>query len=142
MQGDAFYATQPKVLSARKPPERELKSDTSGVLIGSGWSSVGVMMVRDMEGLEQDSCGAGDILDSLIKDNLVGSRGRIEAADLPDELQGSVMQFLIRRMMSGISQALDVTAHVTSSVLAMNQLERAAYQGKSRVLMNRGQCAG
>jgi hypothetical protein len=125
----------------RPDTARQSRSDTSGVLIRLGRSCVGVMMVGDMEGLEQYSCGAGDILDRSVKYSLVGSRGRVEAADLPDELQGSVMQFLIRRMMSGIPQALDVSAHVTSSVLAMGRLQPAAFRGRSRVLMNRGQYA-
>ena len=59
-------------------------------------------MVVDMERLEQHSRGAGYILDSGVECSLVGSRRRIEPADLADELKRGVMQLLVCRMMSGV----------------------------------------
>jgi hypothetical protein len=72
------------------------------------------MMVGDMERLKQHSRGTGYILDGGVECNLVGSRRRIEPADLPDELKRSVMQLLVCRVMSRVPESFDVSAHISS----------------------------
>ena len=100
------------------------------------------MMTGDMKGLKQHPGGTGYMLDRGIERNLVRSRGRIESADLPNELKRSVMQLLVGRVMSGVPQSLDVSAHVVSSLSAMIRLQRRAESpGRSHVLSCRGHFA-
>lgn len=69
-------------------------------------------MVGDMERLKEYPSGTGYIPNGGVECYLVGSRWGTEPADLPDELEGRVMQLLVCRVMTWVSQSFDVSAHV------------------------------
>ena len=61
-----------------------------------------------MEKTGADLC---DLIDCLVEKGFVSLRGLIEAADLPDELQGGVANLLVGHGRIEVEEIFDVSAH-------------------------------
>jgi hypothetical protein len=52
-----------------------------------------------------------DVAHRPVERRLIGLRRSVKAADLPDELQGGIVELRIRRSVIGVAEPFDVSTH-------------------------------
>ena len=72
----------------------------------------GLGVLAGLERVKQDFSSSCYIVNRSVERLLIGPRGSIKAADLTHELKRCIVQLLFARGVFGVSQPLDVPAHV------------------------------
>src|SRR5258708_6425317 len=94
----------------------ELRSAGAEAFAGAGLCFGGLFFAAlwgggGFECVEESSADGCDLIDGLVEGGFVCFGGLVEAADLPDELQGGVADLLVGHGGIEVEEVFDVSAH-------------------------------